>query len=460
VGLIAAFAAPLSLGVLKQMRPLRIDHHGWQIVLALTAILAALDERPRRSGLIAGAALALWMNISIEGLPFAAAVGALFAWQWLSDPNATERLKSYLAALAIVSVLAFGLTHAPSTWASQPHDVVTLAHLVGFTAAAAGSAILVRPSLDKLQLRLGALALLGLGALATMFATDPHWLQGPFASLDPLIREFWYYGTDEGLPMWRIGPYEDAMALAQPLVGLAGVSVAVLRQRDRRNVWFIYGSLLLAATLASVFVIRWATTASVLALPATALLCELALRRARSLTSVPVRVVATTASICVMTPAYAFPVSVMPQNPRFEHAVTSVKSCTEKKELDRLGVLPAGLIAAPLDITPAIILLSPHKALASGHHRNREGMLDVIRLFLFSPDQGKEIIERRHADYVVFCPHAPESIRYSVHGPHGLAAMLETGRSPPWLEPVHIPGVTRLQVFRVRRDLTGPAASS
>ena len=66
--LLAALATPFSLGALKQMRPMRIDHHGWQIVLALVGTLAAMDSRPRRSGIIAGVAMAAWMNISIEGL--------------------------------------------------------------------------------------------------------------------------------------------------------------------------------------------------------------------------------------------------------------------------------------------------------------------------------------------------------------------------------------------------------
>ena len=137
--LLAVFATPLSLGAMKQMRILRIDHHGWQIVLALVAMLAVLDERPRRSGLVAGAAMAFWCNISIEALPFVAALGAWFAFHWLRDASAGERLKSYLTGLASASLLLFGLTHAPSVWFDHPHDALNIAHLVGFGVAALGS---------------------------------------------------------------------------------------------------------------------------------------------------------------------------------------------------------------------------------------------------------------------------------------------------------------------------------
>ena len=119
--LLAVLATPASLGAMKQMKIMRIDHHGWQIVLALLAMLAVLDERPRRSGLVAGLAMALWVNISIEALPFVAALGAWFAFEWLSNGSAGERLKAYLGALAGASLLLFtsdpfpvGLVHPPA----------------------------------------------------------------------------------------------------------------------------------------------------------------------------------------------------------------------------------------------------------------------------------------------------------------------------------------------------------
>ena len=43
----AALMLALSLPVLIQMRPMRIDHHGWQLVMALLAVNALFS--PRRS---------------------------------------------------------------------------------------------------------------------------------------------------------------------------------------------------------------------------------------------------------------------------------------------------------------------------------------------------------------------------------------------------------------------------
>jgi hypothetical protein len=458
--LVAASATPFSLGGLKQMRPMRIDHHGWQIVMALVGLLAAMDPRPRRSGAFAGIAMAVWMNISIEGLPFAAAFGALFGLQWLADRQATERLKSYLASLAASSLFLFAATHLPSAWLSQPRDVVTPAHLAAFVVAAGVCSFAVRSTVTELRSRLALLAFAGGLVVATMFAVDPHWLVGPFGSLDPLVRQMWYLNVDEGLPMWQIDWSEAATGIAQPLVGLIGTGVALkLSSGKESRLWAIYGFILAAITMAGVFVLRAETTASVIALPGTAFLCSLALRRAQKVSLLPARVVASAAAICIMTPAYAVPLSMDPVDPRFTHAVDAVTQCTSKTEMDRLRALPTGDIAAPLDITPAIVFNTPHRAIASGHHRNASGMRDVLRLFVLPPREGAAIVARRRSDYLVFCPGAPESIRLANRGPGGLAAMLVADRVPDWLEPVSLPGLRALKVWRVRKDVAAAEAN-
>lgn len=463
--LVAAIVTPFSLGALKQMRPMRIDHHGWQIVMALTAILAALDDKPRRSGIVAGIAMALWLNISIEGLPYAAAVGALFAFRWLmvsSDAaGESQRLRTYLATLAAASLLLFGLTHYPSTWLSQPRDVVTPAHLAAFTIAAIIAAIAARPNLGQRPMRVVVIASIGAGALVSVFAVDPHWLKGPFGSLPPLVKEMWYNQIDEGLPLWQVGWDESAMALAQPLVGVIG-SIVALRSVSgiERERWASYFFLLAAATCATGYVLRFGTTASIIALPATAYLCQRAYRSARTLSLMPLRVGATAGALCIMTPAFAVPLSVAPPNNRLERAIKAADLCSRRSEIEKLRALPTGDIAAPVEITPAILLSTPDRAVASGHHRNASGINDVLELFLYPPKEGARIIARRNVDYVVFCMNAPESIRFANRGRGGLAAMLQSGRAPDWLEPVDVRGLQGLKVWRVRKDVVAAEAKS
>jgi hypothetical protein len=451
--LLAVLATPASLGAMKQMKIMRIDHHGWQIVTALVAMLAVLDDRPRRSGIVAGLAMALWLNISIEALPFVAALGAWFAWQWLMDARCGERLKSFLASLAIGSAALFGATHLPSVWLAHPHDTLNIAHLVGFAVAAVGACVTVRPSIGDLKLRFAALSAMGIVALAAMFAVDPHFLQGPFSSLDPLVASLWYAGVDEGLPVWRIDPGMAAAGLAQPLVGLAAGLFATWKcPPEHRRGWIAFSYMMAAMTVASVFVIREATTASVMSLAGTAFLCDYALRRARNVSLMPLRVAATTGSVLIMAPAYAAPAIVMPADPRLITAMQSSDDCVTRSQLEKLNDLPPSNLALPLDITPAVLASTHHRALAAGYHRNDAGIHDVILTFAGDLNVSQAIMAKRQIDYVVFCPNTPEALRWAYHGPGGLASMLNAGKAPQWLTPVTIPGLHGLRVWQVRKS--------
>jgi hypothetical protein len=450
--LLAVLATPASLGAMKQIRVMRIDHHGWQIVLALVALLAMLDKRPRRAGLVAGAAMALWLNISIEGLPFAAGVGAWFALEWLFDPATGERLKSYLGGLTVTSVALFVLTHAPATWAALPHDALNDAHLAAFAAAWLCCLVAVRSEIADRWKRLGILAAAGAVSVAAMFAVDPHCLQGPFSSLDPLVKKYWYDGVDEGRPVWQLDPKDAAAGLAQPLVGLAGALLAIRTSaRGERREWIIFAYALGVLTLSGVFVIREATYASVVSLPGTAFLCDFALSRARRITTAPIRVVATAASVFIMAPAYAAPALVMPEDPRLIHAIQASDYCVHRTELEKLDNLPPTNLAAPLDITAAILASTHQRAIAGGYHRMPDAIRDVILLFMTSPDEARQILARRHIDYLVFCPQTPESVWWARHGPNGLAAMLNDNRTPDWLEPVDL-HTRGLKIWHVRKE--------
>ena len=287
--LLAVVAAPLSLGAMTQMKILRIDHHGWQIVCALIALLAMLDDRPRRSGAIAGAAVAAWLNISIEGLPFAAAVGAWFAIEWLMNSSAA-RLKAYLEMLALVSAALFGATHSPSSWFAYPHDVLNIAHIAGFAAAWLCVAAAARLRLPHPAARLGVLVGTGIVTMGVLFAVDPHFLQPPFASLDPLVKTLWYDRVQEGRPIWQLSSLDAAVSYAQPLVGLAGALLALwLTRGAERYRWAVFTYVLCEMTIAGAVVTREMTIASMIALPGTAFLCKTALSGARRIGAMPVR---------------------------------------------------------------------------------------------------------------------------------------------------------------------------
>ena len=139
-------------------------------------------------------------------------------------------------------------------------------------------------------------------------------------------------------------------------------------------------------------------------MPGTAFLCDFALHRARKISLMPVRVLATTGAVFIMAPAYAAPALVMPADERLVNAMNSSDSCVTRSQVEKLNSLPTSNLAIPLDITPAILASTPHRAIASGYHRNNGGIHDVILLFAGKLATSREILARRHIDYVVFCP--------------------------------------------------------
>jgi hypothetical protein len=150
----------------------------------------------------------------------------------------------------------------------------------------------------------------------------------------------------------------------------------------------------------------------------------------------------------------------MPADTRLINAMQSSDSCVTRSQVEKLDLLPPSNLAVPLDITPAILASTHHRAIASGYHRNDGGIHDVILTFAGDLSTSKAIMAKRHIDYVVICPNAPEAIRWGNIGRHGLASMLNEGRSPDWLAPVSIPGVTGLRVWQVRKDRLSAAASA
>ena len=310
------------------------------------------------------------------------------------NSNDGERLKSYLGSLTLVSALAFGATHSPSTWTSHPHDALNDAHLAAFAAAWLACLAVVRPNIHKLSHRIAALGVAGVVATAAMFAVDLHCLQGPFEALDPLVKNYWYNGVDEGRPVWQLSIGDASAGLAQPVVGFIGALLAISRTRGaERHRWITFAYLLGMLSLSAVFVIREATTASVLSLPGTAFLCEFALVRARKVSFLPIRVVATTSALLIMAPAYAAPALVIPADPRLINAISSSDLCVTRSELDKLATLPPSNLATPLDITPAILAGTPHRMIAGGYHRNASAIRDVILLFMGPPSQGRAILK-------------------------------------------------------------------
>jgi hypothetical protein len=126
------------------------------------------------------------------------------------------------------------------------------------------------------------------------------------------------------------------------------------------------------------------------------------------------------------------------------------KSTCDYDRLARaLRRLPATDIFTPLDIGPQILVETPHRLVATGHHRNVSGIHDVIAAFVLPADQARSIVARRHASLLIVCPDQVEPDNYRRFGPKGLMADLLAGRPPKWLTPIDLAPGSRFSAWRV-----------
>ncbi|USI73279.1 hypothetical protein [Sphingomonas morindae] len=458
VGLLAVALVPLCPPGLAQFLPLRIDHHGWEIVFSLAAIAAALAPPSRRSALAAALALAIGLQISLESLPMAVAILGVagLGWAWSGRRAEGRWLASTLATLALGEALLFLGLHAPGT-REGACDAISPPQLAALGVAAAGVIGLAAAAPARRVARLAGLGLVALAAGLAFHALPPRCGADAFAALEPIVRHRWYEGVKEGMPIWHAGGAVALGVILYPLIGL-GCALAGWRSAagPARALWMRYAALLAAATLVAVLVLRASALANLLVVPAAAWAMARLMARAAAHRRALVRVAGAAAAGLALAPPIlsglgAGLLAAPPADPAGRAAGEACRSASSLAALNRLA--PARFLL-PFDLAPTLLMATHHSALASGHHRNHAAMAESIRAFEGSDATARTVLRRHGLTYVLLCPTYVETRDSIVAAPHGFAAHLVAGRIPPWLAPVPIPGA-RFGLWRVTDQ--GPA---
>ncbi|MGN6357770.1 MAG: hypothetical protein ACTHLU_09860 [Novosphingobium sp.] len=448
---LACLAMALSVPVISQLRPLRIDHHGWQIVFALAAVNGLMARSPRTGGWIAGLAMAAWLTISIEGLPLAAVIAAICALRWLRGESQRAWLVSLMQGLATGSIALFLVTRGLGDLA--PHcDAISPVHLAMFGWGAL-IVTLVQP-LRPLAWSLGGFALAAGGALAMLASAAPQCTGGAFVELDPVVRRFWYDGVAEGLPVWRQPLAEALQIVVPPIFAILASAKLAATSRDWLRTWWTDYTLLLCASLViAVLVSRaGAMTGALSAVPLGWQISRW-LRSARTEHRTGHKAAAFAGVALALLPAFPLTLYglVAPASAGAAPGgtVDRVSDCRLDRAAEALAEFPKGEVLVPLDIGPAILVDTPHRVVATGHHRAGKAMREVIDAFTGPLDEAHRIVSRRGIAYVALCPDLNEPATYYRAAPGGLAAKLRDGNTPDWLMPVPMPAGVAFKVWRV-----------
>lgn len=436
--------AASGMTFLHYFAPLRIDHHNWQLLLSVAMLWLALGEASFRRGLGSALVIAAHVEISLEGFPYLAIFGALFALEWLRDPSKAPRLAGFATGLVVLPAAWLLIFRGPASLVTIHCDAFSLPYAVGVAAAGLVLAAGLRaPALSaNRHRRLLLLAFAGAAAAGAFFVFGRPCLGGPFGELEPLVRRFWYDQVMEGRPVWRQDADVAALFFTPTLVGLGAAIWAWRRTRggDTAENWDRMLFVILCSVVLSALVFRTGAATHAYMIPAfgamAAALWDWSRARPSALGRVggAMLVLAAVPSVDALLAARAAGLVVPAKQVAGAAGSGSGESCPSSAMLAAVAREPASLIFAPVDIGPSILVRTRHSVIATGHHRNHAAMNRVITAFLSDPAVSRPIVAASGARFLVLCTRLPEVQNEARANPTGLAARLARGERIDWLE--------------------------
>ncbi len=469
-------AAQMGLGMFV---PMRVDHHGWQLALAVTMLAGLVDRDWRRGGVIAGVASALSLAIGMEMIVYLAAGGALVALRWVFREGAGRRMLPYALSLGGSTAILFVLFASYANRA-MVCDALSPIWVAVFAVASAGMVLLALlphriGGIGGWPLRLGAGIIAG-GAVAAFFWLNWPQCLSPY-QISPELERLWLANIREAKPITAQAQSLVIPLMALPAAGLAGLLWGLWSaRRDTDRLWAFatVGLMMLFATALLFWQLRAGPAAQLLAIPAAAFAAQAVVRAI--MTGRPwVRLAGVVAAVLIGAMLLVYPLypqinsllaavkgdKPVPARP----AVTSRRDAIRKANgrcrtlpaLEVLNQLPAATIFTMVDLGPRLIATTHHSALAGPYHRNGAIILDMHHAYDGPADSFRPIAALHHATYLLVCPNFPEGTIYQSRSPRGFYAGLMRGQVPEWLKPVRLKtGMTLpYQLYRIDYSTAG-----
>ena len=441
-----------AVPIIVQLVPLRVDHHGWQLVCMVLCLTFLLDaDRPVRSAALLGVVSAIWMEISIEAFPFVVAFIGILALRWITTPRefATNVLLTpfvvMVVATALSSVLLLSTQKPWTSLDAAPCDALSSAHVVALLASAI-TAMAAVICLRVMRIQLGVVGkalvclLSAVSALTVLLVGAPQCVGDSFGNLAPVVQRYWFDRTSEGLPIFRLDVAQQVTAAFIFVTGI--LALAHLFRSDTRSSYDTKIALLLtflATAVVGAYVSRtqvyFMIVVSIIAAPFIVFLFS----RSDEMRGAVPRLLTKILAIALLVPVVSGQFiantydGLRPATPtklsRFALNVEAAKRCQFSSSIEQLRRLPPSQLLVGLDAAPGILQHSDHKVIASGHHRNQAAMRDVITAFTGPPETLMSVLKRRDVRYIVVCAAAPEFVFYKGMNPEGVWARLDRGET-------------------------------
>lgn len=249
---LACLGCAVAVPLMVALRPTAFDHHGLQAMCLLTALNGLMARDARSGGWVIGAALAIWLALSLDGMVLALGVAAVPALKWLRNRADRWWLVHTLHALTAVTAAiliarwAVGLQPACGTLGT--------AHLAGFAWMAGILNVVALSEPHPRGFTVGGMVTAAGGAALLLHTFTPGCTIGPA------------FGLAGAEPLWRGGAIYAIQALGLPLLGLVAALRLVGPAGDwLRRWWTDYAALTLLAGIVAAFDARAAAAACALA---------------------------------------------------------------------------------------------------------------------------------------------------------------------------------------------------
>lgn len=440
---------------LDQFRPLRIDHHGWQLAFLMVTIAGLADPKRTRGGVTVGIASALSLVIGLELLPYIAVAGASIGLRWIGHREARTRMAGYAIAFGIASAIGFGVF---ASYANRLPVCDALSPVWLSTILVACAALLLLGQLNPIrwQARLVLAVAAGIAVLAFYWFVWPD-CRGRPENVSPELYRLWLSNVREAKPIYVQNAETIIATLMVPAIGLGGAIWGIWRARGQEAVYCWLSMVVLS--LFSVGMLFWQVRAG----PAAQLIgvtgaafagWHLIAWIARS-RHMLVRVLGIAGAVLLVSGIASYAVfPLLPKEKKNEAYLKKVRTanrrCPTLPALSPIAKLPATTIFTFTDLGPRLIAVTHHKAVAGPYHRNGTAILDIHHAFDGSPEQARSIAKRHGATLLLVCPYFAESTVYRARSPKGFYARLERGEHFPWLEPMPLPKGSPYLLWRIK----------
>ncbi|MBS0249755.1 MAG: hypothetical protein JSR78_01685 [Proteobacteria bacterium] len=451
------FAALAPLGW-YQFTVGRIDHHNVMIagIVSAALLMWAYPQRPaawRFAGVLVGFSLA----VGYEALAPAVALGTFAAAWGLFDPRVEKSAGAFSIALALTFAAAFFATIAPSRWMDIKCDAISLNMVVLVASGVTGLLVALGPGREwTLSARIASIAACAGVGIAFYGWLEPKCLAGPLGQLPPLAVKIWLNKVAENKSIVS-DFFQRHFSQSLALLAFYGIALwaQVHRLRETRSASDLF---LLAAVLSFVGLACWqykyVSYASFISIVPMALVFS-SLGPVGEISAATVRfgAIVLLNQMVLLWASGGVDAAIGAPPVKTKLVQTNADACSKPDAIRELAALPAGLVAAHIEVGAFIAAETHHRVLAAPYHRIANAI--IANHLIFSARDAKTaaaLLKHEDVDYVAICDGLDKPYATNPDWKGTLKVDLVNGKTPSFLVPVALPDAHAIyHVWKVDR---------